>query len=206
MMKWSRDEGFYRNLCSVWKIQKGSTMFVVLLCLYSCVYPSLHTRLHVFTCLSLCLLGCLGLGLWFGKLQHLICFLSLQWVSGCLYFSSLLLLRLLRVCSQAWDCFFVLSVTLCLAVISDCLSAFLSWLLWDAACCWATSCLLPSSWTRDYHWLHKVVYGVGTKVSYIYQECQAIFWPLTLTLNYRMFYIKRADLFCVLHPLFPNAV
>lgn len=74
---------------------------------------------------------------------------------------------------------FMSSVTLCLAAIWDCLSVFfLSWLLWDAACCWATSCLLSSSWPWDHHWPHRVVYGVGTKVSYIYLKCKGKSQPL----------------------------
>lgn len=59
-----------------------------------------------------------------------------------------------------------------------CLCFFLSWLLWDAACCWATSCLLSSSWPWDHHWPHRVVYGVGTKVSYIYLKCKGKSQPL----------------------------
>lgn len=160
-------------------------MFVTLSFVYACLYPSLNTSQVVSTCLILCLLHCLGLQVFdFVNRLHLICSLLASRLSawtwdvcvspacsfrGCCKFA----LRL-RGCSS------VLSVTLCLAVIWDCLSVFLSWLLWDAACCWATSCLLSSSWPRDHHWHHKVVYGVGTKVSYIYQECEAISSPLTL--------------------------
>lgn len=63
---------------------------------------------------------------------------------------------------------------------------FWSWLLWDAACCWAISCLLSSSWPWDHHWPHSLVYGMGTKVSYIYLKCKGksqpfnLSWPLAI--------------------------
>ena len=154
-------------------------MFVTLSFVYACLYPSPHKSRVVSTCLILCLLDYLGLqvfdfvnrAIWCslssprGSLREcgLFAFLRRVVFGGLLYMYAELRGRLS-----------VLSVTLCLAVIWDCLSVFLSWLLWDAACCWATSCLLSSSWPRDHHWHHKVVYGVGTKVSYIYQECEAI--------------------------------
>lgn len=136
---------------------------------YACLYPSLHTSLVVSTCLILCLLDCLGL--------HVFDFVN--WCIWCLFLAARLSAGMWIVWISPACCFWgcckfvqrfgarlsVLSVTLCLAVIWDCLSVFLSWLLWDAACCWATSCLLSSSWPRDHHWHHKVVYGVGTKVS-----------------------------------------
>lgn len=55
---------------------------------------------------------------------------------------------------------------------------FLSWLFWDAACCWLTSCLLSSSWPWDHHWPHRVAYGVRTKVGYIYLKSKGKPQPL----------------------------
>lgn len=153
----------------------SSTLFVTLSYVYAFVYLSLHTSLvdSLFT-------GLFGSkSLWFCKLVHLMIFFSccaaLCVSVGCLYFSGMLLLGVVvSLCRDSGSfvraiCHFVSCCDFRLFVC-----VFLSWLLWDAACCWATSCLLPSSWPRDHHWHHKVVYGVGTKVSYIYQECEAI--------------------------------
>lgn len=49
-----------------------------------------------------------------------------------------------------------------------------------------TSCLLLSSWPRDHQWHHKVVYTVGTKVIYIYQECELISQPPTFEKRHLM--------------------
>ena len=145
-----------------------------ILCLYLCVSFSAHMSACFYMSASL-FAGLFGFPcLWFGKLVHLMFSFSSCKVLRVFEFVCIPLACCFWVCAVVQGRSSVLSVTLCLAVILDCLSVFLSWLLWDAACCWATSCLLPSSWPRDHHWHHKVVYGVGTKVSYIYQECEAI--------------------------------